>query len=48
MAWTRFMDLHSGGETKIPPYEYIFIEAPEEEARKIFEQQDIESEAPGE
>ena len=36
--WTRFMDMHSGGETKIPPYEYIYIEAAGEEARKIFRQ----------
>ena len=26
--WTRFMDMHSGGGMKEPPYEYIFIEAP--------------------
>lgn len=34
--WTRFMDMHSGGSTKEPPYEYIYIEAPEDEARVIF------------
>lgn len=34
--WTRFMDMHSGGGCKEPPYEYIYIEAPEEEARVIF------------
>ena len=36
MVWTRFMDMHSGGGTKEPPYEYIYIEAPESEARVIF------------
>lgn len=34
--WTRFMDMHSGGATKEPPYEYIYIEAPLDEARVIF------------
>lgn len=34
--WTQFMDMHSGGGTKIKPYEYIYIEAPENEARVIF------------
>ena len=34
--WTEFMDMHSGGDTKIEPYEYIFIEAPEDEAKVIF------------
>lgn len=36
MVWTRFMDMHSGGGTKEPPYEYIYIEAPENEAKVIF------------
>lgn len=36
MTWTRFMDMHSGGGCKEPPYEHIFIEAPEGEARVIF------------
>lgn len=27
MAWTKFMDMYSGGMPKVPPYEYIFIEA---------------------
>ena len=36
MPWTRFMDMHSGGGTKEPPYQYILIEAPEEEAKVIF------------
>lgn len=35
MTWTQFMDMHSGGGSK-EPYEYIYIEAPEEEARVIF------------
>ena len=34
--WTRFMDMHSGGGTKEPPYEYILIEAPRDEAMVIF------------
>jgi hypothetical protein len=29
--------MSSGGETKIPPYHYIYIEAPEGKAIKIFE-----------
>lgn len=36
MTWTRFMDMSSGGSTKEPPYEYIYIEAPEAEAKVIF------------
>ena len=34
--WTRFMDMHSGGGTKEGDCEYIYIEAPEEEAKIIF------------
>lgn len=34
--WTRFMDMHSGGGTKEPPYNHIYIEAPEAEAVVIF------------
>ena len=34
--WTHFYDMHSGGETKEPPYGHIYIEAPEEEAVIIF------------
>ena len=34
--WTLFMDMHSGGRCKEPPYEHIFIEADEEEAKIIF------------
>lgn len=33
--WTRFMDMHSGGGSK-EDHEYIYIEAPESEARVIF------------
>jgi hypothetical protein len=33
--WTRFMDMHSGGGQKLD-WAYIFIEAPEEEAKKVF------------
>ncbi len=36
MTWTAFMDMHSGGGLKEPPYEYIYIEAPEDTARVIF------------
>lgn len=35
MAWTRFMDMHSGGRRK-ESFEYLYIEAPESEARSIF------------
>jgi len=34
--WTQFMDMHSGGGTKEAPYEYIYIEAPRDEAEVIF------------
>ena len=34
--WTTFWDMHSGGRTKEPPYEKIYIEAPEDEAMVIF------------
>jgi len=34
--WTRFMDMHSGGGTKEQGYEYIYIEAPQEEAEVVF------------
>lgn len=36
MAWTHFWDMHSGGGTKEKPYDSIYIEAPEDEARVIF------------
>lgn len=36
MAWTQFRDMHSGGDTKIEPYQIIYIEAPEKQARTIF------------
>lgn len=32
--WTRFMDMHSGGGSK-EKHEYIYIEAPEDEAKVI-------------
>lgn len=35
-CYTSFMDMHSGGGTKEPPYEYIYINAPEDEAELIF------------
>lgn len=34
--WTRFMDMHSGGGRKEEPYALIFIEADEEEAKRVF------------
>ena len=34
--WTLFWDMHSGGGTKEPPYENIYIEAPQDEAIVIF------------
>jgi hypothetical protein len=33
--WTRFMDMHSGGGSK-EKWEYIYIEAPQDEAEIIF------------
>lgn len=36
IKWTQFWDMHSGGGTKEPPYEKIYIQAPEEEAKVIF------------
>ncbi len=27
MGWTRFMDVHSGGDLKLPPYTHIYIES---------------------
>lgn len=36
MIWTQFWDTHSGGGCKEPPYEKIYIEAPEDEAKVIF------------
>lgn len=36
--WTLFWDMHSGGGLKLPPYHYIYIQADEEEARRIFEE----------
>jgi len=37
MKVTRFMDMHSGGGCKEPPYNKIYIEAPEQEAMVIFQ-----------
>ncbi len=34
--WTKFMDMHSGGKAKIPPYEYILIQGSEQDATDIF------------
>jgi hypothetical protein len=30
--WVRFMDMHSGGNLKLPPYQYIYIETDSEAA----------------
>lgn len=35
--FTMFMDMHSGGQLKIPPYQFIIIEADETDAKDIFE-----------
>lgn len=35
MTWTQFMDMHSGGGQKLP-WAYIYIEAPEAEAERVF------------
>ena len=35
MAWTRFVDMHSGGGAK-EKFEYLYLEAPQEEAEVIF------------
>lgn len=34
--WTEFWDMHSGGRLKEDPFHYIYIQAPESEARVIF------------
>ena len=36
MPWTQFWDMCSGGRIKEPPYEKIYIEAPEETAILVF------------
>ena len=36
MVWTQFWDMHSGGGTKVSPYDKIYIEAPEKEATSVF------------
>jgi len=36
MVVTLFCDMHSGGSTKVKPYNKIYIEAPKEEAEIIF------------
>ena len=36
MKWTLLWDVHSGGVKKIKPYNKIYIQAPENEAIKIF------------
>lgn len=34
--WTHFHDMHSGGRSKFPPYDHIYIEGSESEALRIF------------
>ena len=34
--WTQFWDMHSGGGLKEEPFNRIYIQAPEEEAKSIF------------
>jgi len=34
--WTKFMDMHSGGGCKQSPFEFIYIQADESDARIIF------------
>lgn len=36
VPWTQFWDMHSGGGCKEKPYEKIYIQAPEEQAKVIF------------
>jgi len=36
MPWTRFLDMHSGGELKQPPYKVVYIEAELEQAKRVF------------
>lgn len=36
MAWTKFFDMSSGGGSKTE-FDVIFIELPEEKAKKVFE-----------
>lgn len=35
MTWTQFMDMHSGGRKKLD-WSYVYIEASEDEARRVF------------
>lgn len=37
-AWTKFWDMHSGGGTKVGSYDTIYIQASEDEARRLFEE----------
>lgn len=34
--WTQFHDMYSGGSCKQKPFDYIYIEAPEDVAREVF------------
>ncbi len=38
MAWTRFMDMHSGGDNKIEDLEYIYLEMSRKDAERVFEE----------
>lgn len=35
LVWVQFWDMHSGGGTKEPPYEKIYIEAKDQEAAAL-------------
>lgn len=35
--YTRLYDMHSGGDLKVPPYRFIFIEGPESLAAAVYE-----------
>lgn len=37
MTWTLFWDMHSGGGTKVAPWDKIYVEAPEDDARTFFQ-----------
>jgi hypothetical protein len=35
--WTHFYDMHSGGNTKVKPYEHIYVQGEQSEAEELFE-----------
>src|SRR5688500_13034581 len=36
MTWTKFWDMHGGGTTKVKPFDKIYIETAEDEAKVVF------------